>query len=66
MIKEIKKLKVQENSYFAARKEFKQAARNVLNKAQKHLVPHVSVTKPTGAALEALLDDFMSSNTRVV
>jgi hypothetical protein len=66
MTKEIKKLKVQEHSYFVARKEFKRAARNLLNKAQKHLAPHVSVTKPTEAALEMFLDDFMSSNTGVV
>jgi hypothetical protein len=66
MTKEIKKLKVQERSYFVACKEFKRAARNLLNKAQKHLAPHVSVTKPTEAALDIVLDDFMSSNTRVV
>jgi hypothetical protein len=62
----IKKLKVQEHSYFVARKEFKRAARNLLNRAQKHLAPHVTVTKLTEAALEVFLDDFMSSNTRVV
>ena len=62
----IKKLKAEEDAFFAARKEFKRAARKLLSKAARHLAPHIGVTKPTETVLEGLLDDFMSSNMRVL